>query len=74
MGLGDHLLRQRVCVVRAEQPQRRVRADGQVEQRLVELRLLDLRVASAGPDGFADTANRLAVGAVAFDEVAPSRE
>ena len=61
VGLGDDLRRQGLHVIRAQQPQRHVRLDGDVEQRLVQLALNQLGGAPPGPDRLPDPAHRLAV-------------
>ena len=77
MRLGDHRRIERFRVVGAQQPQRRVRGDGQVQQGFVELALLQFRRSATHPHRLADTANRyralLGAAAVPVDEVAPSR-
>src|SRR6478609_4781661 len=65
---------QLIDVVRAEQPERDVGSNGQVQQCLVELALFDLTAASTRPHRFADTADRLAVRAVPLYERPPSRD
>ena len=47
--LVDDVVRERAGVVRAEQPQRGVRGDGQVQQRLVELGFDELGVRRVRP-------------------------
>ena len=69
--LGDHVGSQGLDVVRAQQPQRDVRLDREVEQRLVDLALGDLGGPAAGPDRLTDAAHRAAAGAVLVEEAAP---
>ena len=72
VGVGDllqHFVAEGAAVVGAEQRPGRGRREGDVEQRLVALALVDLGGLAPGPDRFADAAHRPAAALV--DELAP---
>src|SRR5207344_2466171 len=70
-GRLQHLVLERAEVVGAEQRPGQPAAEGDVEQGLVALALVDLDGAAPGPDRFADAAGPAAVGDVFVDELAP---
>ena len=69
--LLQHLVLEQAEVVGAEQRPGRHPPEGDVEQRLVALALVDLGGGAAGPDRFADAAPLPARGDVLVDELAP---
>ena len=76
--MGPHRVRddlggERVHVVGAHQPPRRTVVERHVQQRLVQVALLDLDVAATGPDRFADATHRPQARR-AVDEASPHRE
>jgi hypothetical protein len=70
-GLLQHRLGQRVSVVRAQQPQRGVGLDRQVQQRLVQLALDELGRPPTGPDRLTDASHRPVPAAALVDERPP---
>jgi hypothetical protein len=70
-GAGEHPLVEATGVVRAEQRERALGGEGEIQQRLVAPALVQLRGAAAGPDRFTDPAQPAPIGPVLADEVAP---
>ena len=73
MRLGDQLRWQGIRVIGAEQPQRRVRSDSEVQQRLVELTFLEARPAGGRPRPAPYPTKSGALQGMSIDKVAPGR-